>query len=371
MILYLNTIPLELGGFGIGSYTRDIILGFGSSTVASKVVLICPPWLADHPIIIASGLKIEVIHVPEWIPKWIRTFVWSEIAGWSIWKRTEAIFFTPALHASFLVPKNSWVTCHDCLPFHYPVYLGKNPLRKLNYKLKLRFLKRCRGVITDSESSKCDIVNLIGISEERIHVVPCWTSDIFSVANGQALTALVRQKYSLPARYWLYLGGYDIRKNVEFLIFSYAEVISTHKVPPLVLAGKIPSRVHPSLCNIKEALQATDLTTSNVLLPGFIDDSDLPGLYAGAELFIYPSRGEGFGLPPLEAISSGCPAIVADNSSLLEVVQNPNYRFPADNNKTLKKMLVMASQKPFELNINFNEFSIKKSLLLLIEAFEI
>lgn len=368
MTLYINALPLELGGFGIGSYTRDLILGLGRSEVASRVVLLCPPWLVTHPTAVASGLAIQVIGVPAWIPRSLRNHFYSERVGWWLSRQPASIYFSPALHASFFAPKNSWVTCHDCLPIHFPVYLGRNPINKWRYDRSLRFLKRCKGVITDSEASRDDIAKFIGIPSDRIRVVYCWAPKEYSQQRGHDLIPAVREKYDLPQRYWLYLGGYDIRKNVELLIRSYAAVRKERVLPPLVLAGRIPTRVHATLCDVHGALQEAGLSATDVLMPGFIADEDLPGLYAGAELFLYPSLGEGFGLPPLEAMSCGCPAIVADNSSLKEVVRDDAYRFGTEDGSALEKMLHQAADAPLPINPAPIEFSMEKSLNLLIRV---
>jgi len=89
-------------------------------------------------------------------------------------------------------------------------------------------------------------------------------------------------------------------------------------------------------------------------MPGFIEDKDLPAIYAGAELFIYPSLYEGFGLPPMEAMGCGCPAIVADNSSLPEVVTDADYRFNTENPDALTTLLARAANTPMALNPGFS-----------------
>jgi glycosyltransferase involved in cell wall biosynthesis len=360
--LYINALPLELGGFGIGSYTRDLILGFGTSAIASRVVLLCPPWLSKHPTVVASGLAVRELGVPGWVPKALRKFVWCEYAGWWLSRQRDAVFFSLAQHASVFAPSNSWVTLHDCMPLRFPVYLGKNPLRSFAYRRALKFLRRCRGIITDSEASREDIVKLCGVSADRVHVVYCWTSCEFTQSRAQDAAQAVRQKYSLPTRYWLYLGGYDVRKNVGLLIQAYATVSRRVNCPPLVLAGKIPTRIHPTLCDVHGDLNKYGLEPPATVLPGFIADEDLPGLYGGAELFVYPSMGEGFGLPPLEAMSCGCPAIVGDNTSLREVVRDDEYRFPTNSPDALQSLLAHAAENPLPLNPSRGSFSLERSM---------
>lgn len=161
-------------------------------------------------------------------------------------------------------------------------------------------------------------------------------------------------KYRLPARYWLYTGGYDYRKNLECLITAYAATWARHACPPLVLAGKIPTDLRKPVCDIPRAMTRANLTGSEVLMPGFIDDNDMAALYSGSELFVYPSLAEGFGLPPLEAMACGCPALAANATSLPEVVVDEAYRFSPFHPGQLTDLLKQAARSPLPLNPGFD-----------------
>lgn len=260
------------------------------------------------------------------------------------------------------------MTLHDCMPFHFPAYLGRNPLRRLGYHRALRFLHRCAGVVTDSHASKSDIVRFCGVAPEKIHVVYCWAGGGFSRARAAELSPKVRKKYSLPERYWLYLGGYDVRKNVGLLLEAYAAVRKVPGCPPLVLAGRIPTTRHATLCDVAGDLKRLALVGNGVVTPGFIADEDLAGLYGGADLFIYPSRGEGFGLPPLEAVSCGCPAVVGDNTSLREVIPDATHRFDTSDPHLLVEIFKRAAANPFPMNPPPNQFSFSLSMARLSAA---
>ena len=163
-------------------------------------------------------------------------------------------------------------------------------------------------------------------------------------------------KYGLPARYWLYTGGYDYRKNLECLITAYAATRARHPCPPLVLAGKIPTDLRKPVCDIPGAMTRANLTGSEVLMPGFIDDNDMAALYSGSELFVYPSLAEGFGLPPLEAMACGCPALAANATSLPEVVVDEAYRFSPFHPGQLTDLLGQAARSPLPVNPGFDRF---------------
>ena len=117
--------------------------------------------------------------------------------------------------------------------------------------------------------------------------------------------------------------------------------------PPLVLAGSIPTRIDRTLCDVQGALSRAGLTVgTDIFLTGLIADADMPGLYGAAEFLVYPSLYEGFGLPPAEAMAAGTPVLVADNTSLREVVPTVQNRFPLDAPEALAGLLVAASANP-------------------------
>lgn len=350
---------------GVATYTKDLLFALGHSAMRERVILLCPSWLNEHPVVKSCGLEVEVLESRIFSTKKVRSILWSEMAGLRLSREPAARFHSPGLHSSILLPKKTFITCHDVIPLRYPVYFGRNFFRRWSFKRHLRTLKKCEGIFTDSKASKLDLINLAGVSSEKIYELPCWLAPEFSLTNASRLKDQIRVKYDLPESYWLYVGGYDIRKNVPFLLAAYSEAIRSG-IPclPLVLAGRIPKRKIPALCDMELALEKMGASRKNIITPGFIEQEDLPGLYGGAELFIYPSLFEGFGLPPLEAMGCGCPAIVADNSSLREVVKEPEYRFSTDSPESLIAWLQTASFKRISLNPLFStaDFSLKQSL---------
>ncbi|MFQ3577535.1 MAG: glycosyltransferase [Verrucomicrobiia bacterium] len=124
--------------------------------------------------------------------------------------------------------------------------------------------------------------------------------------------------------------------------------------PKLVLAGKLPPRSGRVFCDVERAIAASGVDPHLILKPGFIAAEDLPLLYRSAEALIFPSLGEGFGLTPMEAMACGCPALVADNTSLREVVTDAAYRFATDSPGSLARLLLEASRKRLPLNPGFN-----------------
>jgi glycosyltransferase involved in cell wall biosynthesis len=363
-----------LGSVGIATYTRDLIIGLDRSKVRDRVTILCPPWLTDHPAVLSCGLDVKVIgrSLPQ--AKGVRSLFWSELVGKMLAGNSGAVFHSPGLHASFALPARTYITCHDLIPLRYPVYFGRNFFRKWNFRRNLNALKCCQGVFTDSQASRQDLIQLAGISSAKIHLLPCWIASEFNPTVASKLKNEIKERYLLPDRYWLYVGGFDIRKNIPFLLKAYATALARGvDCPPLVLAGRIPQRKIPSLCDVESALEKMGSHRQRVVFPGFIAQNDLPGLYGGAELFIYPSLFEGFGLPPLEAMGCGCPAVVADNSSLPEVVRDSAYRFSTESPDTLVELMKRAASMKLPLNPNFDRdtFSLEASMRRYLAAIDL
>jgi glycosyltransferase involved in cell wall biosynthesis len=208
----------------------------------------------------------------------------------------------------------SVVTVHDCIP----AWLGRRgTIRKerLLFKLQARAARNTDAVITISRHSKNDIVRYMGIHPDKIYVVYPGISPAYKPV--QEISA-VRERYGLPERYLLYTGAVDYRKNPRGLLRIYKKYASEVKDPlPLVFVGK------------RDYFRAMDsywreigigLKKARLIYTGYVDDNDMPGVYSGAEILVFPSLYEGFGFPLIEAMACGTPVIAYDNSSVTEVV---------------------------------------------------
>jgi glycosyltransferase involved in cell wall biosynthesis len=118
----------------------------------------------------------------------------------------------------------------------------------------------------------------------------------------------------------LYLGGFDVRKNVERVIQAFAALQTERRAGwKLVVAGKLPAQ-DTSFFPDPRRIAAENGVADGVQFLGFVSERDKPALYAAARILVFPSRYEGFGLPPLEAMACGTPVICADTSCLPEIV---------------------------------------------------
>ena len=163
--------------------------------------------------------------------------------------------------------------------------------------------------ITISASAQADIVEHLGIPAESISVTHLGIDDRFHPRIGAEQDEAVRQKYNLPERFVLYLGGFDVRKQVDLLLYAYTYVVQgDSEQTPLVLVGKEPTWGTAVFPDMRAYAQKLDLEEI-LCWPGYIEEADKPALYRLADVFVSPSMYEGFGLPVLEAMASGTPVV--------------------------------------------------------------
>jgi len=204
----------------------------------------------------------------------------------------------------------SVVTIHDLIPFRYPddYSAPKRLLIAVSMRLAAR---RARQVITASQASARDLTARLGLAPQRLTVVPYAPDPIFQPPAAAEVAAL-RARYSLPPGYVLYLGSNKPHKNLPRLVRAYARVGPITAQVPLVIAGHWDER-YP------EAKQAAQALKANVMFLGPVLGRDMPALYGGARLFVFPSLYEGYGLPPQEAMACGTPVVCSNTPPLLEV----------------------------------------------------
>jgi glycosyltransferase involved in cell wall biosynthesis len=204
------------------------------------------------------------------------------------------------------------VTVHDLIFMRMPGLYS--PIDARIYKKKYK--RSCHAadvVVAISKSTKNDLLEFFHIPEEKIRVAYQSCDPIFFNKSGPKELDKTRQKYSLPGEFILYLGSLVPRKNIHNLIHALGSM-GKKNAPCLILAGQGKKDYIRQAMHIARQNKIEDNIRH---LPG-IPSSDLPCLYQAAQLFIYPSVYEGFGIPVLEALASGTPVITSDNSCLRE-----------------------------------------------------
>lgn len=222
------------------------------------------------------------------------------------------VLFVPAHVLPLVHPPRSVVTIHDLGYLYYPK--AHRPLDWLYLYLSTVYNARsATHIIADSKATKHDLMERLGINPPKISVVyPAADPEFQPVVDADCLAA-VKSRYGIDGDYLLFVGTLHPRKNVARLIEAYVKLKERDKIPRLVLAGKMGWLT-------KEALRPLEKAREGIILTGFVPEDDLPALLSGATAFVLPSLFEGFGLPVLEAMACGTPVVVANTSSLPEVV---------------------------------------------------
>jgi len=205
------------------------------------------------------------------------------------------------------------VTVHDLIPLLVPLYRG-GMLQRAYTALVSRTARRAAAVLTDSEASKRDIIAHLGIPAARVHAIHLAADPRYRPVSDPAELVRVRAKYDLPDEpFFLYLGGFDARKNVGRTIEAYARMGSGVRDQGsgvseqgagvrLVIAGKLPGA--DTAFTSDPRLAAARLGVGDcVHFTGWVDEADKPALYSLALATVFVSEHEGFGLPVLEAMA--------------------------------------------------------------------
>lgn len=258
--------------------------------------------------------------------------------------RPDVVWF-PQNVISLGVRIPSVVTVHDLLYFHIPEYPHREylPADILYMRAMIpRSLRLARAVACDSEWTRRDAIRLLGIPEDKMRVIPLAPGRAFLDAVRTGPGGEVAEKYRLKRPYFLYAGTRSVRKNIRTLFEAFARC---HREIPhdLVLTGGGGNVVVEDPAD--DVLDRHGLR-DRVRVLGLIPQADLVALYRGADAFVYPSRYEGFGLPPLEAMACGCPVICSRATSLPEVVGDAALLFDPASPAELEAHLRALASRP-------------------------
>jgi glycosyltransferase involved in cell wall biosynthesis len=232
------------------------------------------------------------------------------------------VVFEPCHIGPFRLPNSikKVVTIHDLTPIIFPKFHIKRST--IIHKLLLKkSLKNADLIITPSKNTKKDLIKKYNL-KNKIKTIPL---GIENKSTNKELTG----KNLKNAKYILYLGTIEPRKNLTTLIDAFTELKKKEDIPhKLIISGPIGWKY-------KEILKKTN--NPNIILTGYVSEREKSALYENADIFVYPSIYEGFGLPPLEALSHGTPVICSNGGSLKEIFQNHALIFEPKDKEKLKQ----------------------------------
>ncbi|MBN1954867.1 MAG: glycosyltransferase family 4 protein [Anaerolineae bacterium] len=235
------------------------------------------------------------------------------------------------------------VTIHDLIPLLLREYRG-GPRARAYTALVAAAASSAALILTDSEASRQDILTHLQLPPEKVQTI-LLAAEARYHPHSEPEDKEVRARYGLPPRYHLYLGGFDARKNVATALRTYTwagPVIGGEC--PLAVAGRLPAADTSFAPDPRRQAAEMGLDPRWVRFTDTVAETDKPALYRGATAFLFPSRYEGFGLPPLEAMACGTPVVGSGATSLLEVVGGGGILLPPDDAEGMAGALIQLAQ---------------------------
>lgn len=263
--------------------------------------------------------------VLNWPPKkfWTQARLSAEM-----WRHPPEALFIPAHTLPPIHPKKVVTTCHDVAFLRLPRAYDWPALKYHKFAIKFA-VRHAEKIIAVSEFTKQELMEFFRISPDRISVVPNgYNNDRYKLIEDKEAIAGVLAKYNLSRPYLLYVGRLEAKKNTPGLIRAFnilkksSEFLVQNSQLKLVLVGQ-PG---VGFKKVSEAILENNLS-SEVIMPGWVGEEDLPYLISGAAAFIFPSFYEGFGIPVLEAMACGTPVVASGIPVIREVAGEAAYLF--------------------------------------------
>ncbi len=306
----------KLADFGIGTYLEGLLGG---------LVELDPP--GGMVVLVSSEARHLLPELPE---SW--RIVEADAPGYSVKEQLTIpaaavragiqVLHVPHYVTPLAYPGRLLVTVHDIIHILFPEFLPSR-FGFMYARMMIRIaVRRAHWVIAASRTTAQDLGRFFGASESRLRVIPNGLLPTFLAPSDPEGEAAVRERLGVDGAYLLHVGNHKPHKNPEGVLKAYQLLVhdSRELVPPLVFVGGFAP--DGSLARRAEAMGLG----GRVRCLGYVDRSELVALYRGAEVFVYPTLYEGFGLPVLEAMASGTPVIAGDVAAVREVARDAILR---------------------------------------------
>ncbi|HXF81971.1 MAG TPA: glycosyltransferase family 1 protein [bacterium] len=276
-------------------------------------------------------------------PKGTNGLPWLQLYGpWLLRRERIDVFWGPHFLVPLLTSVPALVTVHDLVYRFFP-----QTMERYNYlAFRTQFapsLQRARHITTVSRTTADDLQQTMGVAPSKVTVVYPGVAKPFYPRDPEEAARRVAAAFGLRSRYLLAVSTLEPRKNLPTLLRAFAALPEAlRRTCPLVVAGYRGWKSTETL-----AAAAALERNGSVRLLGYVSDADLPWLYAGATALVFPSRYEGFGLPVVEAMACGIPAVISDIPVLREVAGDAAvFVPPMDDRAWTDAILAMIEDAP-------------------------
>ncbi|KQS58073.1 glycosyl transferase family 1 [Geodermatophilus sp. Leaf369] len=304
-----TAVPVDRGG--VGRYLDALLPELGTLDV--DLVLVTQQH--DRESFAAAVPQARVVCAPGWASRPAVRLVWEQLGMPLLARRVRAdVVHSPHYTMPLVATVPVVVTLHDATFFSDPGL--HSPVKARFFRVATRVAGRLAArIVVPSEATRAEVVRLAGVDANKTAVALHGVDTTVFHAPSAEVVARVAARLGLVGRRWVaFLGTIEPRKNVPALVGSWARAVADDPDPPaLVLAGGAgwDTGVDDAVAAVPDRL--------TVVRPGYLPLSDLPGLLGGAEVVAYPSLGEGFGLPVLEAMACGAAVLTTRRLALPEV----------------------------------------------------
>src|SRR5256712_1168058 len=228
------------------------------------------------------------------------------------------------------------ITIHDLAPLIWPQHYLRLPYARLGHAWQYALARRADAIVAVSEATKGDVVERLGVPEERVTVITEAVDADFAPPSREAGRRLARERFGVPSRYVLYVGQFDPRKNVGGLLRAFARAADADRDLRLVVVGDLGKLASA----LRDALADPRVPRDRVIVTGYVDDATLAALYAGAECLLHAALLEGFGLTALESLAAGTPVVGYAGGAVAEVVADAGLLVRSGDEASLGDALV-------------------------------
>jgi glycosyltransferase involved in cell wall biosynthesis len=301
----------KLTDFGIGTYIRNLVESLAVIDSDNRYVLFARPEHQPRLIHLPDNFHV----VPEPAPVYsIRELL---VLSWRLLRLRLDLYHSTHYVLPAYVPGRAVVTIHDIIHLLYPEFLPHALAFFYASRMIRRSLARGDRIIAGSQNTKADLLQHFEVDENKIDVVYYGVAERFRQRVPDQERKQKLAEIGVTSPYILFVGNPKPHKNLDNVVRAYAKARSTQafEADLVCVGGDGPETVR-----VKERAKHLGLA-DHVRFTGRLADRYLPAVYQGAELFVYPTLYEGFGLPVVEAMASGVPVITSDKSALKEVAE--------------------------------------------------